>query len=429
MWTRRSSRKPAQTWSRKKRGFLAPQHCIGCDRGRLHPALRGRHEARAGTITRSSTRSEQSAAQRHFFFAERAANKIPDVPKDTPVRQVAKRRSDWRRNHGRRHRHELRQCRDPLCDRREQPGGARPRARASSVGTTKPPPPRAGSPAKAGVAERMASDHRLARSRGRGAESDIVIEAVFENMEIKKQLFTRLDVICRQGAILATNTSTLDIDEIAAVTQRPGDVIGLHFFSPANVMRLLEVVRGAKTAPGVIATCMGLAKRIAKVPVLARVCHGFIGNRMLHAYFDQAFALLCMKGAQPEQVDKAHHRFRLCHGTVRDVGSCRISTSPGGSGKADGRDPANRRPALRNGPFRTKDLGRILPVRSRKRARRSPILLSPRLSRKRASRRHNSSAGTSMPDEIVRTLHGRPGQRGRPAARAKASRSGHRTST
>jgi 3-hydroxyacyl-CoA dehydrogenase len=145
------------------------------------------------------------------------------------------------------------------------------------------------------------------------AGADIVIEAVFENMDIKKDLFARLDAIAKPGAILGTNTSTLDVNEIAAVTARPEDVIGLHFFSPANVMRLLEVVRGAKTAKDVIATCMDLSKRIGKVPALAGVCHGFIGNRMLHAYFNQAYALL-YEGCQPQDVDKAIYDFGFAMG-------------------------------------------------------------------------------------------------------------------
>jgi 3-hydroxyacyl-CoA dehydrogenase len=145
------------------------------------------------------------------------------------------------------------------------------------------------------------------------ADADLIIEAVFENMKLKKDLFTKLDMHAKPGAILATNTSTLDVNEIARATARPPSVIGLHFFSPANVMRLLEVVRGAKTDKTVIATCMDLAKRIGKVPVLAGVCHGFIGNRMLHAYFDQAYALL-YEGCFPRDVDKAIYDFGFAMG-------------------------------------------------------------------------------------------------------------------
>jgi 3-hydroxyacyl-CoA dehydrogenase len=133
---------------------------------------------------------------------------------------------------------------------------------------------------------------------------DLIIEAVFENMKIKKEVFGKLDRLAKRGAVLATNTSTLDVDEIALATSRPGDVLGMHFFSPANIMRLLEVVRGAKSEKDVIATAMGLAKRIGKVAVLAGVCDGFIGNRMVAAYGAEAQAL-ALEGATPSQVDKA----------------------------------------------------------------------------------------------------------------------------
>ncbi|MEC4594339.1 MULTISPECIES: 3-hydroxyacyl-CoA dehydrogenase NAD-binding domain-containing protein [Nitrospirillum] len=135
------------------------------------------------------------------------------------------------------------------------------------------------------------------------ADADLVIEAVFESMDLKKQIFTRLDQVCRPGAILATNTSTLDVDAIAAVTSRPQDVAGLHFFSPANVMRLLEVVRGRETAPDVLATAMDVARRIGKVGVAVGVCYGFVGNRMLHQRAREATALVD-EGAAPDQVDR-----------------------------------------------------------------------------------------------------------------------------
>ncbi|HEX4893525.1 MAG TPA: 3-hydroxyacyl-CoA dehydrogenase NAD-binding domain-containing protein [Hyphomicrobiaceae bacterium] len=142
------------------------------------------------------------------------------------------------------------------------------------------------------------------------ADCDLIIEAVFEQMEIKKEIFTRLDKTMKQGAILASNTSYLNIDEIAAVTSRPQDVVGLHFFSPANVMKLLEVVRGAKTADDVLVTAMQLAKKIGKVAVVAGVCHGFIGNRMLMPRQVEATKLL-LEGASPEQVDRVHVEFGM----------------------------------------------------------------------------------------------------------------------
>ena len=148
------------------------------------------------------------------------------------------------------------------------------------------------------------------------AQADLVIEAVFENMDIKQEVFRKLDAVCKPGAILATNTSTLDVDEIASVTQRPQDVIGMHFFSPANVMKLLEVVRGDKTAKDVMATVMTVAKKIKKTAVVSGVCDGFIGNRMIEQYGRQGGFLLD-EGCTPEQVDKAIEKFGFAMGPFR----------------------------------------------------------------------------------------------------------------
>ena len=142
------------------------------------------------------------------------------------------------------------------------------------------------------------------------ADCDLIIEAVFEQMEIKKDIFGRLDKIAKPGAILASNTSYLNVDEIAAATSRPQDVVGLHFFSPANVMKLLEVVRGAKTADDVLVTAMALAKKIKKVAVVAGVCYGFIGNRMLIPRQTEATKLL-LEGATPAQIDRVHVDFGM----------------------------------------------------------------------------------------------------------------------
>jgi 3-hydroxyacyl-CoA dehydrogenase len=140
------------------------------------------------------------------------------------------------------------------------------------------------------------------------ADCDLIIEAVFENMAIKKELFAKLDKIAKPGAILASNTSYLNVDEIASATSRPQDVVGMHFFSPANVMKLLEVVRGAKTAPDVLATAMDIGKTIGKVAVVSGVCHGFIGNRMLAQRQAQANALI-LEGAMPWDVDRVAYEF------------------------------------------------------------------------------------------------------------------------
>lgn len=146
-------------------------------------------------------------------------------------------------------------------------------------------------------------------------DADIVVEAVFEKMELKRQVFARLDEIARPGAILATNTSTLDIDQIAAATGRPGDVIGLHFFSPAHVMPLLEVVRAGKSSMETVAAAMDVAKLLRKTPVLAKVCYGFIGNRMMEGYAREAQRMV-LEGATPRQVDSALERFGMAMGIL-----------------------------------------------------------------------------------------------------------------
>ncbi|MCO5099225.1 MAG: 3-hydroxyacyl-CoA dehydrogenase NAD-binding domain-containing protein, partial [Rhodocyclaceae bacterium] len=146
-------------------------------------------------------------------------------------------------------------------------------------------------------------------------DADVVIEAVFEDMALKKQIFARLDQVAKPGAVLASNTSTLDIDEIARATSRPGDVIGMHFFSPANVMPLLEVVRTADTSAETIRTVMDLARPLRKTPVLARVCYGFIGNRMMEGYAREAERMV-LEGATPRQVDSALEQWGMAMGIL-----------------------------------------------------------------------------------------------------------------
>jgi len=148
------------------------------------------------------------------------------------------------------------------------------------------------------------------------ADCDLIIEAVFEEMSVKEWVFRQIDAIAKPGAILASNTSTLNIDQIAQFTSRPQDVIGLHFFSPANIMRLLEVVRGKHTAKDVLATAMALAKQIKKLAVVSGVCDGFIGNRMIEQYSRQAGFLL-EEGALPAQIDAAMERFGFAMGPFR----------------------------------------------------------------------------------------------------------------
>ena len=171
------------------------------------------------------------------------------------------------------------------------------------------------------------------------ADCDLIIEAVYENMEIKKEVFGKLDRIAKEGAILASNTSYLNVDEIAAVTRRPEHVIGLHFFSPANVMRLLEVVRGEKTAKPVVATAMQLAKKIGKIGVLVGVCHGFVGNRMLAQRQREANALI-LEGAMPWDVDRVIYNFGLPMGpfAMADLAGLDIGWSKETSSSASIRD-------------------------------------------------------------------------------------------
>jgi 3-hydroxyacyl-CoA dehydrogenase len=146
-------------------------------------------------------------------------------------------------------------------------------------------------------------------------DADVIIEAVFESMDLKRKIFAALDRVAKPGAVLATNTSTLDIEQIAAATQRPKDVIGMHFFSPANVMPLLEVVRTSQTSPEVIRTVMDLAKPLRKTPVLAKVCYGFIGNRMMEGYAREAERMV-LEGATPRQIDSALEEWGMAMGIL-----------------------------------------------------------------------------------------------------------------
>ena len=298
-----------QTYAKKKRGFLAPQHCISAIQAATEMDFEGGMRRERELFTELVT-SEQSAAQRHLFFAERQANKIPDIPRDTPVGDIKAVSVIGAGTMGGGIAMSFANAGIPVVlvetdkqalDRgvgilRKNYEGSASRGRIS-----------------AGEVEARMALIKPSLDLTAICDSDLIIEAVFEDMALKKKLFRQIDNNTKPGGIMATNTSTLDIDEIAKATGRPGSVLGLHFFSPANVMRLLEVVRGAATDKAVIATAMNMAKKIGKVPVLAGVCHGFIGNRMLHAYFDQAFRLL-YEGCQPQDVDKAIHDFGFAMG-------------------------------------------------------------------------------------------------------------------
>jgi 3-hydroxyacyl-CoA dehydrogenase len=252
-------------------------------------------------------------ALRHAFFAERAASKIPDVPEDTPLREVKK---------------------VAIIGAGTMGGGIamnfltagipvvmlemKPEALDRGVATIRKNYEAQVKKGKLKAEKFEANMALLGTTLDYAAigDADMVIEAVFEDMEVKKAVFEKLDAVMKPGAILATNTSTLDVNRIAAFTKRPQDVIGTHFFSPANVMKLLEVVRGEQTAKDVLATVMALGKKIRKTCVVAGVCDGFIGNRMIEQYSRQAGFLL-EEGCTPQQVDRAVEKFGFAMGPFR----------------------------------------------------------------------------------------------------------------
>ena len=289
-----------KTQMRRLKGFEAPEACLEAVKAAIDlPFAEGTKKERE--LFGKLMTGTQSKALRHVFFAERAAAKIDDIPADTPLIDVKK---------------------VGILGAGTMGGGI-----AMNFLT-------AGYPVTILEREQDALDRGVGiirknyeRSAARGrftdaqvnkamglltptlemtdlADCDLVIEAVFENMDVKKDVFRKLDGIVKEGAILASNTSYLDVDEMAAETKRPGSVLGLHFFSPANVMRLLEIVRAAKTEPSVLKTAMALSRKIGKVAVVAGVCHGFIGNRMLSPR-QQAANQLLLQGAKPWDIDKA----------------------------------------------------------------------------------------------------------------------------
>lgn len=293
-----------KTHARKLRGFLAPENNIKAIEAAVNlPFDEGLQEERR--LFMELMMGPQSAAQRYYFFAERTAQKIPDVPDDTPTRPIAKVGVLGAGTMGGGISMNFLNAGIPVTIV-EVAQEALDRGVATIRKNYERTAARGGLTAEQ-VEERMS---RLTGSLDKQdlAGCDLVIEAVFERMDIKKAVFAELDAIARPGAILATNTSYLNIDEIASATGRPQDVIGLHFFSPANVMRLLEVIRADHTGKDVIATAMKLAKQIGKVAVLAGVAPGFIGNRMLSARQREANKLV-LEGALPWDVDRVLYDF------------------------------------------------------------------------------------------------------------------------
>ncbi len=255
----------------------------------------------------------ESKALRHAFFGERAASKIPDVPEDTPTRAIKSAAVIGAGTMGGGIAMNFANAGIPvrvLELKQEALDKGLSTVRKNYENTM-----------KKGKLTQEKFDQRVALITGTTdygdiKDADIVVEAVFEELGVKEQVFRKLDEVMKPGAILASNTSTLDLDKIASFTKRPEDVIGTHFFSPANVMKLLEIVRGKKTAKDVLATTMGLSKKLGKTGVVSGVCDGFIGNRMIEQYSRQAGFLL-EEGALPEQVDKAIEKFGFAMGPFR----------------------------------------------------------------------------------------------------------------
>jgi 3-hydroxyacyl-CoA dehydrogenase len=295
--------------ARKARGFLAPFACIKAVQAATElPFDEGMKRERE--LFNELVTSPQSKAQRHVFFAEREVTKIPGLPENTKTRDVKS---------------------VAVLGAGTMGGGiamcfANVGVPVTLLEMSQENLDRGLSTIRKNYANTVAKgslkqeemDKRLALIKPTLSyddikQADLVIEAVFEEMSIKREVFAKLDAVCKPGAILATNTSYLNINEIAKSTKRPQDVMGMHFFSPANVMRLLENVRGEKTAPEVYATAMKAGKTIGKVPVLVGVCHGFVGNRMLSKRSREGGFML-EEGALPQQIDKVLYDFGFAMG-------------------------------------------------------------------------------------------------------------------
>jgi 3-hydroxyacyl-CoA dehydrogenase len=289
---------------RRARGLLAPFLCIESVGNAFKLPFDDALKQERALFMRCRD-SEQSKAQRYVFFAERQVSKIPDVPTDTPVTAINTAAVVGAGTMGGGIAMCFANAGIPVCllevSQEKLDKGLATIRRNYAATVAK------------GRLSQTDMDARLrlisaTLDYGDIADADIAIEAVFEEIDLKKQVFRTLDQTCKPGAILATNTSTLDVNEIAAATGRPEKVIGMHFFSPANVMKLVENVGGAKSSKETIATTMRLSKTLGKVGVLVGVCDGFVGNRMYHTYTRQASFLL-EEGALPQQIDRAIYDF------------------------------------------------------------------------------------------------------------------------
>src|SRR5436190_3546514 len=285
--------------ARQTRGFRAPENIVKAVEAAVSlPFETGLKRERELFV--ELLNSPESKAQRYFFFAEREAAKIPDVPPDTPAKEIKKAAVIGAGTMGGGIAMNFANVGIPVTVVEVQQ-----EALDRGLGIVRKNYEATASKGRLTMAD---VEKRMGLIRGTTdfnaiADADIVIEAVFEEMPIKKEVFAKIDKIAKPDAVLATNTSTLDVNEIASATARPESVIGTHFFSPANVMRLLENVRGAKSSKTTVATAMAVGRKIGKVPVLVGVCHGFVGNRMLHQRGLQAEKLI-LEGALPHQGDK-----------------------------------------------------------------------------------------------------------------------------
>ncbi|MSQ60747.1 MAG: 3-hydroxyacyl-CoA dehydrogenase [Betaproteobacteria bacterium] len=298
--------------AKEYKGYPAPLVCLQCVENAVYMPF-AQAVAKERELFEGLRVSTESKALRHLFFAEREASKISGVPPDTAVSAIKSVAVLGAGTMGSGIAMNFLNVGIPVAivemtqEVLEKGLNVIKKNYAATVAK--------------GRLSQEAMDQRMGMLRGGTdyaalAQADLLIEAVFEDMEAKKEVFRKLDCVCKPSAILATNTSTLDVNEIAAVTSRPDKVIGLHFFSPANVMKLLEIVRASKTSKETLATCMQLSKTIKKAGVVAGVCDGFIGNRMLHRYTRQASFLL-EEGAMPWQIDCVLEDFGFAMGPFR----------------------------------------------------------------------------------------------------------------
>jgi len=325
--------------ARRTRGFFAPERCIQAVEAACELPL-DQGLKKEGQLFIECMNSSQARAQQHLFFAERSAGVIPDVDRKTPTRDIKK---------------------VAIIGSGTMGGGIAMNFLNAGIETIILD--LNGEALERGIGV-IQKNYQTSVKRGRLSETqmnacmnllksttdyadlndvDLVIEAVFESINVKQAVFEKLDEVCKQGAILATNTSTLDVNTIANFTKRPEDVLGLHFFSPANVMKLLEIVRGDKTADDVLITSIKLAQKIKKVSVVSGVCFGFIGNRMLEPYGREAERLI-LEGATPAQIDKVLYDFGMAMGVLSMFDLAGIDVGyfirQGNKENTYGRDPA-----------------------------------------------------------------------------------------